>query len=185
VPVVAGLALGERPGVLAGVGILLALSAVVLISGAVDGLVGPGRVPIAPATVVTAIVAGAGFGMLFVAYSRTGDSGLWPLLTGRIGGVPLLLAAFLLTRAREPVRLFDRAVVVPGLAIGIMIGVANGLYLLATRRGLLSLVAVLVALYPASTVMLAMVLDGERATRWQVTGMVVAGVAVACITIGA
>ncbi len=72
----------------------------------------------------------------------------------------------------------------PGLAIGLMIGLANGLYLLATRRGLLSVVAVLVALYPASTVALATVLDGERATRWQLAGMVVAGLAVACITVG-
>ncbi|MFW2333003.1 EamA family transporter [Ilumatobacter sp.] len=184
VPVVAGLVLGERPGVLAGVGIVFALSAVALVSGAVDGMVGVGNVAVAPAIVVLAVLAGAGFGMLFVAYSRTGDSGLWPLLTGRIGATPLLLAALLVARSRGPLHVSDREVLLPGLAIGLMIGLANGLYLLATRRGLLSVVAVLVALYPASTVALATVLDGERATRWQLVGMVVAGLAVACITVG-
>ncbi len=66
-----------------------------------------------------------------------------------------------------------------------MAGAANGLYLLATRRGPLSSVAVLVALYPASTVALVTVLDRGRATRWQLTGMLVACASVACITVGA
>ncbi len=65
-----------------------------------------------------------------------------------------------------------------------MVGLANGLYLVSTGDGLLSIVAVIVSLYPASTIMLAMALDHERANRSQVVGMLLAGAAVAAITIG-
>ena len=185
VPVVVGFALGERPSPLAVVGIVSAMVAVTLVGGAVDGWIGGGRVTVGWTTVLTAVAVGVAFGMLFVAFSQTGDSGLWPLLTARLGATPLLVLAFVWWRRADPGVRADLGVVLPGVSIGLMVGVANGLYLLSTRRGLLSLVAVLVALYPASTVALATVLDGERATRWQSVGMIVAVVAVACITVGA
>jgi len=65
-----------------------------------------------------------------------------------------------------------------------MIGLANGLYLLSTREGLLSVVAVIVSLYPASTIILAIALDRERVTRSQLVGMALAVVAVTTITLG-
>jgi drug/metabolite transporter (DMT)-like permease len=180
VPVVVGIALGERPGLVAAAGIATALLAVVLIGGIV------GASQVAPSTVGLASLVGVAFGMLFVAYSRTGDdAGLWPLLTARYGATPLLLGALLVVRRRDPTVRLRRGAALPGAAIGLMVGLANGLYLLAARRGLLSIVAVLVALYPASTVGLASVLDGERATRSQVAGMGLAIVAVSLITLGA
>ena len=180
VPVVVGVVLGERPGGLAGVGIIAALVAVLLIGGIV------GASEVEASTVLLAAAVGAAFGMLFVAYSRTGDdAGLWPLLTSRFGATPLLGAAFLVMRRRDPGVRLRRAAVAPGVAIGLMVGLANGLYLLAARRGMLSVVAVLVALYPASTVALASVLDGERASRSQMAGMGLAVVAVTMITLGA
>jgi drug/metabolite transporter (DMT)-like permease len=182
VPVIVGLALGERPGLLAGAGIVLALAAVLLIGGIVG--VGHGRV--SRSIVLLAAAVGVAFGMLFVAYSRVGeDSGLWPLLTARFGATPLLLAGLMLSRRRDPsIRLTGDAAL-PGVAIGLLIGLANGLYLLAAQEGLLSVVAVLVALYPASTVALAAALDDERASRSQLMGMGIAVAAVAIITVGA
>ena len=53
--------------------------------------------------------------------------------------------------------------------------VANVLYLLAVRQGLVSLVAVIVALYPAATVILAQVVLSERLRRVQVAGLALAG----------
>ena len=156
VPVVVGLGLGERPGILAGGGIVLALVAVLLIGGII------GASEVVPSTVALATAVGGAFGLLFVAYSRTGeDAGLWPLLTARFGATPLLVVAFLVMRHRDPSVGASRSVIVPGATIGVLVGLANGLYLLAARRGLLSVVAVLVALYPASTVALAALLDGE------------------------
>lgn len=180
VPVVVGLALGERPGLLAGVGIAVALISVLLIGGIL------GVSHVAPSTVMLASLVGVAFGMLFVAYSRTGDdAGLWPLLTARFGATPLLLLALVVFRRGDPTVRLQMAAVPAGLTVGILVGLANGLYLLAARRGLLSIVAVLVALYPASTVALAAVLDGERPTRAQLGGMGLAVVAVAMITGGA
>ena len=58
-------------------------------------------------------------------------------------------------------------------------------YLLATREGLLSLVAVITSMYPASTVVLATVLDHERLTRLQSIGLGLAVVALGTVTAGA
>jgi drug/metabolite transporter (DMT)-like permease len=182
VPVIVGLALGERPGLLAGVGIVLALVAVLLIGG----IVGVGQVRVSPTIVLLAALVGVAFGMLFVAYSRAGeDSGLWPLLTARLGATPLLVIGLMLGRRRDRSIRPSLDAARPAVVIGVLIGLANGLYLLAAHEGLLSIVAVLVALYPASTVALAAALDGERASRSQIAGMALAIVAVATITVGA
>ena len=61
---------------------------------------------------------------------------------------------------------------------------ANAIYLLAARRGLLALVAVLSALYPASTVVLARLVLHERLTRTQIGGLALAGVGVVLIATG-
>jgi drug/metabolite transporter (DMT)-like permease len=65
-----------------------------------------------------------------------------------------------------------------------LVATANVAYLLSTRRGDLSLVAVVVSMYPASTVLLASALDGERATVSQLGGMALAVVALVMITLG-
>ena len=74
--------------------------------------------------------------------------------------------------------------IVPGVVIGLLVGGSNIAYLVSTRRGDLSLVAVVVSMYPASTVLLASVLDGERATPAQLLGMGLAVVALVLITLG-
>ncbi len=180
-PVAAGLVLGERPGGLAACGIVLAVVSVALIGG----VFGATHQHVSASTIVLAVFVGAGFGLLFISFERAGaDSVLWPLLTSRLGGVPLLGAAYLVARRRGAAGPTDRHVLRPALVMGLMIGVANGLYLLSTREGLLSIVAVIVSLYPASTILLAITLDHERASRSQVVGMGLAAVAVTVITLG-
>lgn len=184
VPVLVGFALGERPGGSAVVGIVVALVAVTLIGGAAD-LVGRSavRIPIDPRTVVLAIAVGVTFGTLFVAFARTGDdAGLWPLLFARMSGVPTLLVAFAVHRRSSGQRT-SRAVVVPGIVIAVLLTAANVTYLIASRAGLLSVVAVVVSMYPASTVALATWFDGERASRSQLTGMALAATALTLIAI--
>jgi drug/metabolite transporter (DMT)-like permease len=61
---------------------------------------------------------------------------------------------------------------------------ANALYLVAVHAGLLSIVAVLVSLYPASTVLCSMVVLKERLRAAQVAGVATAAVAVVMLTIG-
>jgi drug/metabolite transporter (DMT)-like permease len=181
VPVGVGIALGERPSTASALGIVLAIVAV----GLIGGVVGVTHVAVHGPTVVLAVFVGVAFGLLFVAYSRTGDdAGLWPLLAARFGGAPLLASSYVVARRRRMIAPPNRSAVAPGMAVGAMVGLANLLYLLASRRGLLSIVAVVVSLYPASTVALAAVFDGERVSRSQAAGMVLAVVAVAAITSG-
>lgn len=180
-PVAVGLATGDRPGAVAVAGIVLAIAAVALIGGVVGAL----HQHVTLATVALSVVVGALFGMLFVAFAQTGDdSGLWPLLSARFGAVPVLGSAFLVARRRRVVDPLDAWVWRIGIVIGSLITVANGLYLVSTREGLLSIVAVVVSLYPASTVALASIVDHERSTRPQIAGMVLAAVAVALVTTG-
>ena len=61
---------------------------------------------------------------------------------------------------------------------------ANALYLLAVHGGLLSIVAVLVSLYPVATVLCSMVVLGERLRAPQIAGAAAALVAVVLITAG-
>ena len=180
-PVVVGLASGERPGPVAVAGIVLAIVAVALIGGVVGAL----HQPVTAATVALSVVVGALFGLLFVAFAQTGDdSGLWPLLAARLGAVPFLLAAFWVARRRAAIGAIDRRVWRIGVVIGSLIMLANALYLVSTREGLLSIVAVVVSLYPASTVLLASIFDRERSTRPQLAGMVLAAIAVGLVTTG-
>jgi drug/metabolite transporter (DMT)-like permease len=57
----------------------------------------------------------------------------------------------------------------------------NLLFLAATRAGRLDVAAVLASLYPASTILMAAGMLGERPTRRQGFGMAVAAIAVVMI----
>jgi drug/metabolite transporter (DMT)-like permease len=67
---------------------------------------------------------------------------------------------------------------------GLLDVAANLLYLLATREGLLSLVAVLTSLYPASTVVLARFVLNERLVPTQLAGLALAAAGVVMIALG-
>lgn len=177
-PIAVGLSLGERPGLPAFVGMLVGLTAIALIAG----VLGIAHASTSPRILGVAAVAGLGFGLLFVMYGRTSDaSGMWPLAAGRISVIPILLAICLATGALATLR--GRPIRFAVL-VGLLGLIANVAYLVAVRQGLLSIVAVVVALYPASTVVLATVLDGERMTRSQMAGLWLAGTALVLVTIG-
>lgn len=181
VPVAVGFAIGERPDAIAVIGIAAAIVAVALIGG----LLGVAGKQVATRTVWMAIAVGCGFGAMFVAYARAGDdAGLWPLLFSRFTGLPLVAAAFVWRQRRSGPVEMGRRLFISATLVGLLVCVANGAYLVAARHGLLSVVAAVGAMYPASTIVLASTLDGERASRSQVVGMVVAAGAVVAITIG-
>ncbi len=121
---------------------------------------------------VVAFVAGVFFGFFFVALDATpADSGLWPLLGARVAG-SLSLLAFLLWSGRRPQRR-DLAV---GLIVmsGVTDMLANVLFLLATRTGLLSLASLLASLYPVVALLIARQFLHERLQRVQALGVTIA-----------
>ena len=67
------------------------------------------------------------------------------------------------------------------IACGVVDMLANALYLFAARYGSLSIVVTLSSLYPASTVVLARFIVGERLTSVQSLGIVCALVEVVLI----
>jgi drug/metabolite transporter (DMT)-like permease len=71
-----------------------------------------------------------------------------------------------------------------GIALGERPGQALVAQLIALQSWLLSLASILISLYPAATVMLAMAVLRERVTRWQGIGMAMAMGSVAMIAAG-
>lgn len=178
-PVAAGLVMGERPSAAALAGVALALLAIVLVSREGDTAGAPRTG--STAAIRTALLAGLSIGLFFILLERTGEAaGLWPLVAARGASITLLVAIGV--AAHQDLRVSRRAL--PGvLAAGVLDMLANVLYLLAVREGLLSLVAVLSSLYPASTVLLATVVLGERLHPLQRTGLAAAAAAVALIAV--
>ena len=180
IPVVYGLVSGETPSAAALAGVVIALFAVALVSSPKEDAgdsVEVARSRLAQPGISDALAAGLGFGSFFIFLSKAGaDTGLWPLMGTKFSSIALVAAAAVVSRSsvRPPPGTLSAI-----LAAGLLDVGANVFYLVASRRGLLSLVAVLTSLYPASTVLLARVVLRERMTRVQVAGLalVVTGVA--------
>jgi len=179
VPLGAGLALGERPGAVAGIGAALALVAVVLVSReATDADVRPHRFTRAVAWLT--LGAGLGFGLNYVLIAQAPvEARLWPLFFGRIAATVLVLAVAGLTGNFSPPQGFPLRLAVGAALLDVG---ANITMLLALQSSMLSMASVLMSLYPAATVLLAIVVLRERVTHWQVVGMVTALAAVALIS---
>lgn len=166
VPVVTGIALGDRPDTLAVVGLLLTPAAVWLVAGGDFHLDGSSRRPL-----VLGIGAGAGFGLFFVFLAQVPDGGgAVPLLTARILSVGVLVTAVAVVRPPLPVH----GVLPIAVAAGALDMTANGLFLWSTRDGDLAIVGALVSLFPATTVLFAVVVLGERLNRSQFGGLALA-----------
>ena len=153
VPVIAGVLSGERPSGSAWIGILLATVAVALIADILDRH----DLPTPPRVIWMAVAAGLGFGMIFVCMGNASHvHGVWPLFGQRLVSVPTVAAIALIQTRSISV---PKRVVLLSIAAGVLDTSANGLYLLATSAELMSIVSVVVAMYPVATIFLAMTLD--------------------------
>ena len=175
VPVIAGLALGDVVGAPELTGVVLALPAVGLVAseGGLSGLRVDRR------SLIGALVAGTGFGVVFLLLHQTSPgSGMWPLVAARIASAVVVGTVIVARRIRVRVAAASLPLVV---AAGVFDMGANILFLLAVRMGQLAVVGVLSSLYPVSTVVLATVLLRERMSRMQLAGVGGCAVAVALI----
>lgn len=181
VPIVAGLLLGEQPGWSAFAGIVVALVAVLLITREGSEAAAPTRAGLA--VIATAFAAGALFGLFFVCLHGAGDdAGLYPLVGARLASLPFL-AVLIASRGDGLRTAFQR----DGLGVIVVSGVldmlANVLYLVALRHGLMTIVSAVTGLYPAATVLLAQTVLDERMRRTQVAGLAVAAVAATLVAV--
>lgn len=177
VPIAVGFAQGERPGGLVLVGMPLALLSIALISD----VLGPGHHRAPARVVLLAAVGGSLFGLILVALHQTGNgTGVWPVLIMRLVSTPWMLLLVVFSRSPFGEVRRNKTTVVGS---GVLDSLANWFYVLAVRHGLLSVVSVIVALYPGSTMMLAVGIDKERIHRSQMVGVVLAGVSLALIAL--
>ncbi|MBJ7358338.1 DMT family transporter [Nocardioides sp.] len=176
-PVIVGVSTGERPASLAWLGIAVAFPAIWLVSR--EPAAAP---PSGPSGLLDGVLAGLGFGTLFVALAQVGeDAGLLPLALNQVvGGVVIVVVATCLRKPwlpREP-----RAAL--GAVSGVLGAAATGLFMVASRGDQLTITAVVVSLYPAFTVVLAAMVLREHVHRAQAVGLVLCGAAVTLVALG-
>ncbi|GCD32548.1 hypothetical protein OEIGOIKO_00263 [Streptomyces chrestomyceticus JCM 4735] len=176
-PVGVGLLQGERLATAGLIGLPLALVAVVLVSaGHGAGAARPSRTALLLAFGAGAVIA---LQLVFL-HQAPSDSGVAPLIVGRtVSSAVTLTAAALMRRRLGP----ERPAYAMSAAAGVLDSLANLMFLLAVRSGDLTVVAVITALYPAGTVLLARGVLAERIHRGQLVGLGTAAVAVSLLAL--
>jgi drug/metabolite transporter (DMT)-like permease len=168
-PVAWGLLRGERPSALALAGVGLALVAAAVVGRGAEHDPAPAISP--RLELALGAGAGIGFGVVFILLAESSSgSGMWPVLIARCASVPLLAIVAVVLGISPRVARTDLA---PVAGAGLFDVAANALVVLAVRRGLLSLVAPVASLYPATTVVLARVVLHERIGRQRAGGLAV------------
>jgi uncharacterized membrane protein len=128
-----------------------------------------------------ALLASAGFGFFLIFIKFAGVTAVyWPLAAARFPAVVLMGIMSLLARGPSG---FDRRIVRLALTAGVLDTLGNVTFILANQTGRLDVAAVLSALYPAMTVLLAFIVLKERVTREQSVG--IAAILVAVVMIAA
>jgi len=186
VPVAVALLTGDRPDALAGVGVVAAVTGVVLVSrtrppsrGEQPPRGGPGR---SGRVLAMALGSAVGFGLFYVfvdagtasAAGTTGSrsSPLWVIAGARASSL-VMLSMIALVGRRSALRWPGRRIG-PVALVGIGDTGANLLFAYAATTGSLAVVGVLGSLYPVATVVLARWLLGERLSGGQNAGVVLA-----------
>ncbi|HEX3786132.1 MAG TPA: DMT family transporter [Pseudonocardiaceae bacterium] len=179
IPLCVGIAFGDRLSPVALIGAGLAVLAVVLVSRQkTDPDSETAR--FTPKVAWLTAGSGAAFAVFFILLDKVGsNTGMWPLLISRTTATVLVLVAAGFTKQLRPPTGVPLRL---ALTAGLLDVVANAAFLYALRAGLLSIVSVLTSLYPASTVLLARLLLGERTGWTQRVGLVLAAVAIVMIS---
>jgi len=189
VPVLIGIATGDRPAALQWLGMVCAIVGIVLAARESDptdiegheepsprrGWRGPG--------LLLALVAAFFLGLLVASLDAAGQgSAPWAAFMVRLTSVPLFVGAALIWRRHE--RLPTTKETGTLIVVGGFDNLANVLFALASQTGMLALVSVLGSLYPVSTVLLARGFLHERLSRPQTIGVITAFVGVGLIALG-
>jgi drug/metabolite transporter (DMT)-like permease len=178
VPVAVGLAKGDAPATIQLIGLAPAIAGVVILGYEER----PEHAAVARRSIVLAILAGLGFGIFFTALDlAAADRPGWAILAVRVGGVATVAVALLISRPRLSLGSGSIAALV---TIGVFDVLANGLFAVASTKGVLPVVAVGGSMYPAFTIALAYLVLGERLARVQWVGVGLALLGVVLIAAG-
>ena len=178
VPLAVDVGRGIVPSALQWLGIAVVLTGIVLLAREPGGAGGSGLA----AGVALALLAALGFGLFVVGLDAASDDGVaWTILVVRTTSTLLALVAAAVVSAplRPPARLLPMIV-----AVGAFDTLANVLVAFATTRGPAGIVAVLSALYPVTTILLARVVLAERLDRGRRIGGALALGGAAAVAVG-
>jgi len=142
--------------------------------------------PILPQGVFEATLAGIMFATFFVALDRagaaTGGQALaWPLLASAVSAAILVCTLAAIRRVQWRAALRQAPVIV---AAGVLYAAGSWAFILAVSRGWISIIAVIVALSPAPTMLLARLLLAESLNARQLMGVLLALAGIALVTAG-
>ena len=131
--------------------------------------------------VTESLFSGVGFGLFFVFIYRASESaGHWPLVSAR--GVSVVMFT-MIALASSGAILPERGSRLPVVLAGLLDAAAAIFFVMSTRAGLLSVGAVLAALYPVVTVLLARIITKEKIRRQQMLGLGLALCAVGLLAV--
>ena len=179
VPLGVDLVRGDSPAALQWAGIATALAGVVLLAREPGRR--PGRVGLA-AGVSLALVAALGFGLFIVGLDAASDGGApFAVVVARASSSLVALCAVLVVSVplRPPTSLLPAIA-----AVGLFDTTANVLVALATTHGSAGIVAVLSALYPLTTILLARAFLSEQLDRPRRIGGALALAGAALVAVG-
>jgi drug/metabolite transporter (DMT)-like permease len=179
VPFALALATGDRPAALVLIGAVVALVGAVVASVEEHRSEEAGR---REAALLAAAAAGLlGLFIYFIGVAGRDGETLSALFGARIGSLAVLTAWVAVTHAS--LRL-DRSALPVVAAIGLLDTGANGLFVLASARGYLSIVSVLASLYPVATILAAYAFLHERISATQRAGVALTLVGIAVVASG-
>jgi drug/metabolite transporter (DMT)-like permease len=168
-PVIVGIATGNRPSVVTTVGLVAIVAGVVLASREEHDdaeAAAAGRTAIG-----LALLSAIGFGGFFVLIDAPADVSVpWTLVVSRGAAVPLVALVILRTRPAFPAARLGLGIAL----VGCVDLLATALLSIAQTEGDLSVVSVLGGMYPVATVLLAAMVLHERVRTPQLVGIVCA-----------
>jgi len=177
-PVVVGVAVGERPSPLVWLGIALALPGIWLAASSGEET----RTAHDGAALRDGLLAGAGFGLLFVALGQVpGHAGLAPFVVCEALATTTVAVLAVLTGQRW---LPSGGGELWGVAAGVLAALAQLAFLLAAQMSLLSVSSVLTSLYPAVTVLLAVAVLREHISLPQSLGLLLCAGTIVLVAAG-
>jgi len=167
---------GNRPSGVALVGIVVAISSLLLVmySPALEGTLRRG--------IGLSLMAAVLFGVSFTMVGEAGnDSGVWAPAAQRVTALLVMLS---LATARRVPRLPSRALISPMLISGTCGSLAIVAFALGAQQGSLSTVAVSASMFPAVSATLAAAFDEDTLRWWQMIGIlgVITGIALMALS---
>jgi drug/metabolite transporter (DMT)-like permease len=144
-----------------------------------DRLMSASRAPL-----LMGALAGVGFGCQLILLKMAGTvSIVWIMVYVRAAGVLGLLVVLLVVFRKGPPQGIRAGYLGIGILAGSLDTAGNFFYILASRLGRLNVAAMVCSLYPGGTILLAMLILGEKPSRGQVAGIGLALAAVVLLSV--